>query len=369
MVRCRGFVGRWCQPFEVGRLLPSLAATLVLLSACSAGDTTPGDSAAPGHETSVPDTSVRSDRGEGTTTTSTVGASGVSDEALGYLASCVERCTVTGRIPMDHPTFGPIEVVTLRQTTTPPYDDCAFRPVLALDRSGAMVWNSGLSGEDGCFYYSFGPAGMQDYGSSVRNPVDRAGRVFLDWNPGRYNGVSVLVPTPDGFDDLDTLPLDDYLTRFYGSTVEDTDGDGAYEIVLEVVEYLGSVGFPAWRATFAWNGSDFAPRPETSPTECGHDVSRDGIGVVGPYLPEIRHVIVVGTTCFEVLTRNWPTYPNDPTVIEAIVRAHDRSGGSTAFEANGWRCEVSRPGADGAAYRCVGKGTLTFTRHTSYFQH
>jgi hypothetical protein len=49
-----------------------------------------------------------------------------------------------------------------------------------------------------------------------------------------------------------------------------------------------------------------------------------------------------------------------------LVRAHDRSGGGAAFEAGGWRCTVTRPGTDGASYRCAGAGTVTFTRHTTF---
>lgn len=46
--------------------------------------------------------------------------------------------------------------------------------------------------------------------------IDTQGRIFLDYSPGRYNGVIPLRPTTSGFDAFGTLPIADNGTgRFY----------------------------------------------------------------------------------------------------------------------------------------------------------
>ncbi len=53
------------------------------------------------------------------------------------------------------------------------------------------------------------------------------GRIFIDYDPGRYNGVIILGPTVDGFEDFDALPpAGDYLGRFYYAEATDADRDG-----------------------------------------------------------------------------------------------------------------------------------------------
>lgn len=77
------------------------------------------------------------------------------------------------------------------------------------------------------------PAGADTYcvSDDVAFPVDAAGTIFLDYNPGRYNGVIALRPTVEGFEDFGTLPAsDDYQGRFYSASPVDRDGDGVFEV-------------------------------------------------------------------------------------------------------------------------------------------
>ncbi len=353
--------------FRVGwpRLLAVV--TLALVAACSsAGDTRPNTAGTTLGPTTTDDTvgAARTTGSDGEQPSTS--APTPADEALRDLANCTDPCVVTGRIPVDHPRWGQVEIVTFGPRPGTTDATCDHKLLFAIDDSDTIVWDPGPPDPDSCPWYAFGPAGTQDHGSSISNAIDRSGRIFLDWNPGRYNGVSVLVVTPQGFDDLETLPLADYATRFYGSTAEDTDGDGDYEIVLDVNScYLSCAGGPNWITSFSWNGSDFAPRPEATPTACGHY----GIWEDEPELhqvAELRDITVQDTTCFEVVSADEPFAPAGDALVDTLVRAHDQTRAASSFQASGWRCEVTNPGSDGARYACSGAGTLTFTRHTTF---
>lgn len=69
------------------------------------------------------------------------------------------------------------------------------------------------------------------------NPVtDSTGNAFITYNPGRYNGVLVLVPTPDGFEDIGWDPkMEDahYVGNraYYYANLQGPGPDGKYTIV------------------------------------------------------------------------------------------------------------------------------------------
>src|SRR5687767_7093991 len=112
----------------------------------------------------------------------------ISASDLLQLAGCREGpCAVTGRIPVDHPRWGRVLLVSFgpQPGVTPM---CADRMLIAVDRNGNIVWDSRVS-DGGCPWYRFGPAAHAEHGSEVRSPVDKDGRIFLDWDPGRNNGV------------------------------------------------------------------------------------------------------------------------------------------------------------------------------------
>lgn len=283
-----------------------------------------------------------------------------SDQALMELAGCTDPCAVTGRIPVDHPAWGAIQIVTFSRGGGE--TDCDYDAVIAVDDTSDVVWSSGALAE--CGAYRFGPAGSFEFGSEIPQPVDAAGRVFLDWNPGRYNGVSVLVPTAEGFDDLGTLPTVDYGTRFYGSTVEDWDEDGVFEILLDVNScHFGCAGGPSWTTTFTWTGEDFTPSPADVPTWCGYWAIYDEEHRLDR-IAELRDITVMGTSCFSVLDSDQGLMTADEPLVGEIIRAHDRTDGSPTFEVEGWTCEVTNPRTEGARYLCSGDGMVSFTRHT-----
>ena len=66
------------------------------------------------------------------------------------------------------------------------------------------------------------------------NPVtDATGNAFITYNPGRYDGVLVLVPTPDGFQDIGwSNPKVRYYGKraYYDANLEGPGPDGKYTI-------------------------------------------------------------------------------------------------------------------------------------------
>lgn len=162
----------------------------------------------------------------------------------------------------NHPTWGHVRLVT-RQLVNEP----GPASITVLDSAGEVRF--AYQNE---FQYLLQPAGIQNqagaYGSPYSvptSPMDAQGNIFLDFNPGRYNGVIVLRPTTNGFEDFGTLPAlpDGYRTDFYYATVVDVDGDGTYEVQKFSNDCTPScAGGKIGSEIYWWNGSSFAPDPE-----------------------------------------------------------------------------------------------------------
>jgi hypothetical protein len=97
-------------------------------------------------------------------------------------------------------------------------------------------------------------------GSEIDAPIDELGHLFLDFNPGRYNGVIVLRPIANGFATFGTLPPEgDYAGRFYYAEALDQDGDGRYEVDLHNNDCEPDcAGGTVTTVRYRWNGKDYA---------------------------------------------------------------------------------------------------------------
>lgn len=100
------------------------------------------------------------------------------------------------------------------------------------------------------------------------SPVtDATGNAFVTYNPGRYNGVLVLVPTADGFQDIgwDDRSGTHYSGKraYYNAELGDLGADGKYTIRQFHRETPpGCMGSPCQITTsqdLHWNGNDYAP--------------------------------------------------------------------------------------------------------------
>jgi pimeloyl-ACP methyl ester carboxylesterase len=127
--------------------------------------------------------------------------------------ACRAECRITGHVAFAHPTWGQVNLIT----TLAAGDDDREANIVVTDSSRTVRW------------HHFGGAWYEL--SAAKPAPDRAGNYFLDYNPGRYNGVIVLRPKAGGFDDFTTLPPeDDYMAMFYYAEHRDVNGDGTLEI-------------------------------------------------------------------------------------------------------------------------------------------
>jgi hypothetical protein len=179
-----------------------------------------------------------------------------ADELKAPAAAVVEKTGPSEyTINFTHPSWGPVRLI-IRQFSS---DESEPGPASleVIDEAGEVRFS--YQNE---FMYSFAPMGTGLYSGGMRGapPIDAAGHIFLDFNPGRYNGVIVLAPTPDGFNDFETLPPSDgYNTRFYYAETTDPDGDGTYEVQASGNDCEPScAGGTTTSDLYRWNGSEYA---------------------------------------------------------------------------------------------------------------
>ena len=126
-----------------------------------------------------------------------------------------------GSILYQHPQLGGV-TITIDQESESEY---ATWPTVraVVDATGETVFEWASTER----YESFGFA--DTFSGNFDATVDDRGHVFFGWNPGRFDGISYLTPTANGFDARGTLTDDFYGGHYYAYTV-DPDGDGRFEI-------------------------------------------------------------------------------------------------------------------------------------------
>ncbi len=171
-----------------------------------------------------------------------------------------------------HPAWGPVRLVT----RMPSDQESGPGPVsiTVVDASGRtrFSWHAGT-------FYRLRPAGtggavngaIYAWGyPGVASPFDKLGHIFINFDPGRLNGVIVLSRTATGFANFGSLPpLNDYTGRFYGASVVDQDNDGIYEIEVISNDCEPSCAEGTETSTaYKWDGSNYTalvpPRVDTS---------------------------------------------------------------------------------------------------------
>jgi hypothetical protein len=93
--------------------------------------------------------------------------------------------------------------------------------------------------------------------------TDSTGNAFITYNPGRYNGVLVLIPTPDGFQNIgwDTADVH-YMGKlaYYYANLQGPGPDGKYTIIQYHNDCSPScAGGNITSQTLQWNGTNYAP--------------------------------------------------------------------------------------------------------------
>nr|BFE56522.1 hypothetical protein GCM10020063_010480 [Dactylosporangium thailandense] len=165
----------------------------------------------------------------------------IDGQLLRRLGVCKVPCTVTGLVEFDHPAWGRTKLVTTKARGSGDVE----ADIAAVDAKGAVRWSH------------FG--GPWEKLAFADPPRDKTGHIFLNFNPGRYNGVIVLAPVTDGFADFATLPdPGDYRSRFYSADLVDVDHDGTYEVDSALNDCEPSCGQGTVHHTvYRWDGETY----------------------------------------------------------------------------------------------------------------
>ncbi|HEV2782394.1 MAG TPA: hypothetical protein VGX25_23625 [Actinophytocola sp.] len=170
--------------------------------------------------------------------------SSVGNQRLRQLGICSAPCVITGKVSFAHPIWGSSTLLTaLTLELGPP-----VAHIVVLDPTHQVRWS-----------YS---ADWLDIGLSYPHS-DKSGNLFIEFNPGRYDGVVVLRPVADGFEDFSTLPDPEVNDpgRFYGARLIDTDQRGNFLIELSKNDCTPDCADGTVTQTvYSWNGADYAPQ-------------------------------------------------------------------------------------------------------------
>lgn len=155
---------------------------------------------------------------------------------------CQTACEITGKVNFTHPSWGPSLLLTTLSTDENSLDAHIF----VLDAQGNLRWQ-----------HWGGPW----YELATNAPAqDKTGHIFINYNPGRLNGVIILSPVANGFADFASLPEPgDYQSRFYSASVADTNHDGTFEVDSALNDCdPDCAGGTIHHTTYRWNGTTYA---------------------------------------------------------------------------------------------------------------
>jgi hypothetical protein len=149
-----------------------------------------------------------------------------------------------GTVVFQHPTWGWVRLVVAHM------DSPASSRIAVINGAGSALWQRSWTWPE----------------IALNSPAtDRTGNLFVTFNPGRYDGVIVLRPVADGFEDFGTLPPPDRYagSRFgYYAATTDLDGDGVLEVRQgQNICFPSCAGAPQGENIYRWTGSSYSPGP------------------------------------------------------------------------------------------------------------
>ena len=251
----RVLAARSCSVLACSVLACSVLAT-ALLTACSDDDPVPPRAEAP---VSTAPTSGQKPAPITVTVTETPGADGSGSGGSGSGSGGTEAeapdrpahsgdsrygdCTTTvlDHRDVDHPRLGRMRIFLTQGSER--------RCVVATRYSDGG--NAFLTRLDGTHTFRFAsPA------------TDATGNTFIDYNPGRYDGVFVLIPTDDGYVEPEEGSNDfqsDDRVRYYSARTVGPGTDGRYQILSEVNDCEPSCADgTTHRKVLSWNGRSYS---------------------------------------------------------------------------------------------------------------
>ncbi|MCC5672294.1 hypothetical protein [Kocuria rhizophila] len=187
-----------------------------------------------------------------TTAPSASGAPGSGSTLPTVKDPCAGVCDETARVKVEHPAFGPMEIVAYTLTTVPDTAPQGKRPSYAVYQDGHAVGYA--SSPEKTTVVSFGPEpviGDQMWGVNPKHPVDKYGNVYFSDSMG----VTVISPTERGYDSHGTLPGSEKPGFPFQSAGAIIDPAGEPTVTQKVLGkdhvYTGET------VKWTWNGSQF----------------------------------------------------------------------------------------------------------------
>jgi hypothetical protein len=163
--------------------------------------------------------------------------------ALEAAGVCSLPCQITGTVRYNQPAWGPSTLITTLSVD----EGTREGNIVAVDSRGKIRWRY-RAGD----WYELAPA---------EPAQDSTGHIFINYNPGRYNGVIILAPQDGTFADFKSLPPSgDYIERFYDATLVDVNDDGVYEVDASFNNCSPDcAGGTVTETVYRWNGTDYVP--------------------------------------------------------------------------------------------------------------
>jgi hypothetical protein len=220
-----------CSPSSSQEEAPAAASASASAASDSAATATADAVAAPENSTSAEPKILDSSAPE---------ASVTAEAEVTLSDLCGTGCSVSGIAHINHPSWGQIRVVTMLTERV----ISGASAIAAVDEDEVVLWSTQM--------------GQMLTMSPAATSQDATGNVFINYDPGRYNGVIVLRPTAEGFDDLQTLPGGEAPGgRFYYAAPQ-----GEAEEEVSIWQYTND-GIPDYatgtvtKEQFVWDGNDY----------------------------------------------------------------------------------------------------------------
>ena len=177
------------------------------------------------------------------------------ERAVDFQRLCLDKVgdnvDVTGTVRIGHPTWGEVTVVACSRAGD--WNTGRFYPhgVLVVDVAGVVRWSyMGVS-----------------MGFAMADPAtDASGNVFFVYNPGRYDGVMIIRPSPNGIVTLaeasDQPSPGTY--NFYGGILVGPDSSGLYQVNAYRNDCTPSCAAGTMTVrVFTWDGGKYIGGQET----------------------------------------------------------------------------------------------------------
>ncbi len=161
----------------------------------------------------------------------------------------------TSRIPVKHPKYGDLEIVTYLRVTSGGAAPSEGVPSYAVYQNGRAVGY--VASPEGTKEVNFSDRKVlagQTWEVGKDHPVDRYGNVYISYD----SGVTVLTPTDKGYDSQGTMPPATDAKFPFSRAGLKLDAAGLPTVIQKVVDKDGTA--TGETVEWTWNGQEFTPQ-------------------------------------------------------------------------------------------------------------